>query len=180
MKGKNLIMCGLCACIGFIGGEVRAYLKVLNELRTMERPKVTYLDYYDKRQRRVDRCVFQNRAEAEKVLEEMIKITPDCRSVPMVRVSPLMVRVCVPGLGAVVCGWVESSVGWAVCWGWASAAGWAAVPAAEAGRAAQSSRISARFSASRRLSCVFMSILLSLLRMDEKKGRCAGQRPFFI
>ena len=42
MKGKNLIMCGLCACIGFIGGEVRAYHKVLNELRTMERPKVTY------------------------------------------------------------------------------------------------------------------------------------------
>ena len=75
MKGKNLIMCGLCACIGFIGGEVRAYHKVLNELRTMERPKVTYMDYYDKRQRRVDRCVFQNRAEAEKVLEEMIKIT---------------------------------------------------------------------------------------------------------
>lgn len=74
MKGKNLIMCGLCACIGFIGGEVRAYHKVLNELRTMERPKVTYMDYYDKRQRRVDRCVFQNRAEAEKVLEEMIKI----------------------------------------------------------------------------------------------------------
>ena len=34
MKGKNLIMCGLCACIGFIGGEVRAYHKVLNELRT--------------------------------------------------------------------------------------------------------------------------------------------------
>ena len=27
MKGKNLIMCGLCACIGFIGGEVRAYAK---------------------------------------------------------------------------------------------------------------------------------------------------------
>ena len=53
MKGKNLIMCGLCACIGFIGGEVRAYHKVLNELRTMERPKVTYMDYYDKRQRRV-------------------------------------------------------------------------------------------------------------------------------
>ena len=47
MKGKNLIMCGLCACIGFIGGEVRAYHKVLNELRTMERPKVTYMDYYD-------------------------------------------------------------------------------------------------------------------------------------
>lgn len=69
MKGKNLIMCGLCACIGFIGGEVRAYHKVLNELRTMERPKVTYMDYYDKRQRRVDRCVFQNRAEAEKVDE---------------------------------------------------------------------------------------------------------------
>lgn len=43
MKGKNLIMCGLCACIGFIGGEVRAYHKVLNELRTMERPKVTYM-----------------------------------------------------------------------------------------------------------------------------------------
>lgn len=42
MKGKNLIMCGLCACIGFIGGEVRAYHKVLNELRTTERPKVTY------------------------------------------------------------------------------------------------------------------------------------------
>ena len=48
MKGKNLIMCGLCACIGFIGGEVRAYHKVLNELRTTERPKVTYMDYYDK------------------------------------------------------------------------------------------------------------------------------------
>lgn len=48
MKGKNLIMCGLCACTGFIGGEVRAYHKVLNELRTMERPKVTYMDYYDK------------------------------------------------------------------------------------------------------------------------------------
>lgn len=76
MKGKNLIMCGLCACIGFIGGEVRAYHKVLNELRTTERPKVTYMDYYDKRQRRVDQCVFQNRAEAEKVLEEMIKINP--------------------------------------------------------------------------------------------------------
>lgn len=76
MKGKNLIMCGLCACIGFIGGEVRAYHKVLNELRTVKRPKVTYMDYYDKRQRRVDQCVFQNHAEAEKVLEEMIKIKP--------------------------------------------------------------------------------------------------------
>lgn len=83
MKGKNLIMCGLCACIDFIGGEVRAYHKVLNELRTTERPKVTYMDYYDKRQRRVDRCVFQNRAEAEKVLEEMIKIIENYGSVSL-------------------------------------------------------------------------------------------------
>lgn len=69
--------------MGFIGGEVRAYHKVLNELRTMERPKVTYMDYYDKRQRRVDRCVFQNRAEAEKVLEEMIKIIENYGSVSL-------------------------------------------------------------------------------------------------
>lgn len=59
MKGKNLIMCGLCACIGFIGGEVRAYHKVLNELRTTER------------------------AEAEKVLEEMIKIIENYGSVSL-------------------------------------------------------------------------------------------------
>lgn len=32
MKGKNLIMCGLCACIGFIGGEVRAYIAKLLRL----------------------------------------------------------------------------------------------------------------------------------------------------
>ena len=41
MKGKNLIMCGLCACIGFIGGEVRAYHKVLNELRTLRKKNLT-------------------------------------------------------------------------------------------------------------------------------------------
>ena len=75
MKGKNLIMCGLCACIGFIGGEVRAYHKVLNELRTMERPKVTYMDYYAGFCAAVTKRVFGSTSQAKKVLARTRKET---------------------------------------------------------------------------------------------------------
>lgn len=74
MKGKNLIMCGLCICVGFIGGEVRAHYKALRELQNLSRQRVTYMNHYDKGQRLVDRCIFQNCEEAEKVLDEMKKI----------------------------------------------------------------------------------------------------------
>lgn len=103
MKGKNLMIYGLGAASGFIGGSVFVLSKVLasermrqasvdiladkigealfgeRHYRSNRNPKVSYRSYYDTygEFRRVDHCIFSTYKKAEKVLNAMVKYATD-------------------------------------------------------------------------------------------------------
>jgi hypothetical protein len=103
MKGKNLMIYGLGAASGFVGGSVFVLSKVLESEhmrqasvdiladkiekalfgerhhRSNRNSKVSYRSYYDTHRefRRVDHCIFATYKEAEKVLDAMIKCVTD-------------------------------------------------------------------------------------------------------
>lgn len=134
MKGKNLIVLGVGATGGFIGGSIFVLSKVIKSERMMEalkdivtdritdvffednrRPvrksyKVSYRDYYQERHShyRVDRCIFQTRGEAEEVLDNLFKLAKDYG---LVRVSDYYdlcsITSCAEDANY---GWVERSV----------------------------------------------------------------------
>lgn len=104
MKGKNLMIYGLGAASGFIGGSVFVLSKVLESERMRQasvdiladkigealfgerrrcprrNSRVSYRSYSEERRytdlryRPVDRCIFKTYKDAEKVLDEMNKV----------------------------------------------------------------------------------------------------------
>ncbi len=132
MKGKNLIILGVGAAGGFVGGGVFVLSKVIKSERMMEALKdiitdritdvlfednrrsahksykVSYRDYYQERHSyyRVDQCVFQTRKEAEEVLDNLLKLAKDYG---LVRVSDYY------DLCSVTSCAKDSNYGWAEC-----------------------------------------------------------------
>lgn len=102
MKGKNLVIFGLGAAGGFIGGGVFVLGKVFESERLRQasveiladkignvlfgeksryqkcNQRVSYKNYYtSKRAHRIDRCIFETRKDAQKVLEALYKCAAD-------------------------------------------------------------------------------------------------------
>ena len=104
MKGKNLIVFGLGAAGGFIGGSTFVLVKILESERLRQasveiladkvwkmlfgdrshphyqrsRQRVSYKNYYaDRNTRVVDRRLFETRKEAEQMLDAMHKYVED-------------------------------------------------------------------------------------------------------